>query len=652
MITTSSNSTNYSRSVFSLLIATVALALVFNTANAGEINVARSQLPVALGLYLDHMEDISGELSIDDVQQLRNQWQRSTQDIPTLGFSTSAHWFTVTITGTDLNDMELIATIEAPSVDRFEFYIQQDNGPIESYLAGDTVPISQQALKYRFPVFPFKIGSDTRETRIFIRVTSQSGIEVPIYLSTMQQLIEEEQSEIAFFGGFFIFFLVSLIVCWIIYYFQRDRQFLGYTVFFSGCIVFFLTLTGMGKVWFWGESTELANRLSYTSGAILIASYCLLGQSLNLSGKLRDRLVIILRFIAYAMIPTSLYFLFLPFDYISGGNLQTLLSLGLAISLLVFVMAAFAAAKGSRVAIYLVTTWGILNLAFLSMVIYKFNIAQKSAFSSIIGESLVALAGITLLLSLAEFVKAKNEAFAQVNLEARSKSDFLSNVSKEFLTPVHLILANSKRLMAVNANKLDQPTYQHMSTVIKQSEHLHNLINDLLEMAEIESDSFEPEFELVELNRFLADVKDIMTPAILEKGLTFDIFNSSANLLLETDKSRLQHVLINLLTSAIKCSDQGSIALGYKAVYFKRKLGVEIFVRDSGKGVSDNFKKRMFQEFAHDEDYSESNPTNTGLGMVIVKRIVVKLGGEIQFESAKNSGNEFFVRLPLRINKA
>ncbi len=635
----------------SLLAILCLLGFLNYSAQAGEIHVSQTQLPVTLGLYLDTLEDPSTELTVIDVEQLKNQWRRSAEAIPTLGFSQSAHWFAVTITGDDLSGKELALSIDAPSVDRIEIYIRQDGGTIQQYLTGDTIPFSEQPARHRVPLVPLVIPNGTQQTQVFFRVTSQSGIELPVVLTTMQLVAQGQESQLAFLGGLFTFFLVCFAACSIIYYFQRDRQFLGHTLFFGGAIVFLLTVTGLGKVWFWGESIELSNRLSYASGTVLIASFCLLGQSLNLESKLRDRAVIVLRFITYAMIPTCLYVLFLPFDSITGGNIQFLLWLGLAVATSVFAMAIFAATQGSRVAVYFVMTWGLLILAYLSLLGYKFDIMEKSSVSAVLGETLVGLAGIALLMSLAEFIRSKSDAFAQANLQAKAKSDFLSNVSKEFLTPVHLILANSKRLMAVNASKLDKPTHQHMTTVIKQSEHLHNLINDLLEMAEIESENFEPHFELIEITHFLAEIKEMMTPAILEKGLVLETQFSSSNLLVQSDRSRLQHVLINLLTNAVKFTDKGSILLGYKAVYFKRKLGIEIFIRDTGRGMSDEFKRRMFQEFSHDEDYSESNPTNTGLGMVIVKRIVEKLGGEIQFESVKNTGSEFFIRLPLRTQK-
>lgn len=100
--------------------------------------------------------------------------------------------------------------------------------------------------------------------------------------------------------------------------------------------------------------------------------------------------------------------------------------------------------------------------------------------------------------------------------------------------------------------------------------------------------------------------------------------------------------------NAIKFTDNGEIVIGYKAIYFKRRLGIEIFVRDTGRGMSEEFQQRMFEEFAREHPDSESDPQDTGLGMVIVKRMVEKLGDEVQFDSRRKKGSEFFIRLPLR----
>lgn len=640
----------FAYSLLSVLCITP-LLLLSQTGLGAELNVSRNQLPLVLGQYLDHYEDPSLLLTISDILDSDVPWERSLESIPTLGFSDSAHWFSINITSDDLGGRELVLSTDSPNIDLIQFYIVRSDQSIESYETGDTVPFSRQPAKFRIPVLPFEMSASGDTTQVFIRATSQSGMEIPLTLSTMQELALQQQGQIAFFGGFFVFFILCFCSCWIIYYFLRDTQFLGYTLFFGSSLIFFLTLTGMGKVWFWGESVELSNRLSYVSGATMIISFCLLGQSLNLENPYRGRAVIILRFIAYSMIPTALYFTVLPFEQISGSNLQTVMSLGLFVAIIVFIMAGMATAQGSRVALYLFCTWSLLIIAYVSMLGYKLNIVEKSGPATLIGELLVMLAAIMLLFSLAEFVRSKNQEFALVRAETKAKGDFLRNVSREFLTPVHLILANSKRLLTANSSKLDDSTHEHMTTVIKQSSHLHNLINDLLEMSEIESDSFEPEFELIEITALLNEAKEMMMPAASEKGLSFETDYSSANLLVQTDKSRLQHVLLNLLTNAIKFTNKGKIEIGYKAVYFQRKLGIEIFVSDTGIGMSHEFKQKIFQEFAHENDFSEINPTSTGLGMVIVKRIVEKLGGEITFESVQGNGSEFFIRLPLRVNK-
>ncbi len=350
------------------------------------------------------------------------------------------------------------------------------------------------------------------------------------------------------------------------------------------------------------------------------------------------------------MLPVGLYFLIIPLDLISAENVSLIIYLSSLVTLTVFIMAGVTALQGSRTAMYLFFTCAMMLLALSSFSLYKFNFIERSAVAPIIGQTLIVIAAVMLLLSLAEFVRTKNEEFAQARMETKAKGDFLMNVSREFLTPVHLILANSKRLLAGQSNKLNKSTRQHMSTVIRQSDHLHNLINDLLEMAELESDSFEPEFELVEISHFLSELKGMLLPSAMEKGLDLSTEFASAKLLVQTDKSRLQHALMNILTNAIKFTEKGDIGLGYKAVYFRRRLGIEIFIRDTGRGMSEEFQQRMFQEFAREQPGSEKEPEGTGLGLVIVKRMFEKLGGEISFKSEKDSGSKFFIRLPLRVN--
>lgn len=619
-------------------------------ANSAELNISSSQIPINLGQYLDYLEDPEGELGIEDVRNDEAlNWQRSTQSIPTLGMTRSAFWFHIVISADGISQDDLVLILNDTVIDRVEFYIFHQDQLITETVVGDTIAFSDLTVPYRIPVVPLELAPNGQETNIYFRVTAATGIEIPLSISTIELLTLSQQAPLAFFGAFFAFFFVCLFVSTILYFIYREKQYLNFGIFFAFAITYFLGQSGMGRMWFWGDSEEINSRIMIISVVFILLSSCLIGQSLKFENRYRGSVNLILRYLTFALFPLAIYFLIIPFDQISSDNIRPIAYLEALVVLVVTVMAGITAIQGSRAALYLFFAWLLILLADASMLGYKFEVIERGALAANLGVGLIVVAALLLLGSLAEYVRSKSEEFDQVKLQAKAKGDFLRNVSREFLTPVHLILANSKRLLAAQSNKLDEATRQHMGTVIKQSDHLHNLINDLLEMAELESDNFEPEFELLEMSHFLTEVKDMMLPTAMEKDLVITTEFATANLLVQTDKPRLQHALLNLITNAIKFTEHGSILIGYRALYFRRRLGIEIFIRDTGRGMSKEFQQKLFNEFAREEDASEKNPQGTGLGLVIVRRMVEKLGGEITFQSEKETGSEFFIRLPLRV---
>ena len=651
MIQLPTNSLSRATLLHSLLLAVTLLVLLPSHGVAAELNITQNQLPVNLGPYLDYFEDPDRSYTIEQMTADSIPWQRSTQSIPTLGLSNSAHWFSIVLSGENMLDEDLVLVLDTPVTDRVEFYFLNDDEVVRTSITGDTIPLSELDFPYRIPVVPFEIADAGQYNKIIFRAVSSAGVEIPLTLSTASLLAESQQSELAFNGALVLMFLLSFSISVILFGYSRDMMFFGVALFFGGGGIFLLTQTGLGRIWIWPESAAANTRISLVAACALVASLCLVGRSLHFENRYRDSVNIVLRFLTYAMFPLGLYYLIIPFDQISSDTVVPLMIIGLLGALVVLIMASITAIQGSKAATYLVTSWVLIILAYSSMLLYKFDLFERAASSPFIGKLFVILAGVFLLLSMAELIRSKSDELSDARLETKAKADFLKNVSREFLTPVHLILANSKRLMATQSDSLDDATRQHMTTVIKQSDHLHNLINDLLEMAELESESFEPEFELVEMSQFLGEIKEQMSPSVMEKGLVLNSDFSSTKLLVQTDKSRLQHILINLITNAIKYTEEGSILLAYKAVYFQRRLGIEISIEDTGRGMSEEFQQILFREFAREDEVSEKDPEGTGLGLVIVKRMVEKLGGDISFESQKNEGSRFSIRLPLRVAK-
>ena len=635
----------------SLCFLLALLLLPVSVSYAAELNITQNQLPVNLGPYLDYFEDPEHAYTIEQMTSDSIQWQRSTQTIPTMGMSESAHWFSIVLSGENMLGEDLVLALDTVILDRVEFYFVDGGTVVRTSVAGDTVPLSQLDYPYRFPIVPLEIPGEGQRTKIIFRAVSSVGVEIPLTLTTVSLLAESQQSVLVFDGALLVMFLFCFGITVIVFSYTRDPLFLGVSFFFGAGTVFVLTQTGLGRIWFWPESIGSNTRLSLISAIGMMTSLCLIGRVLQFESRYRDSINIVLRFVSYSMIPLVLYYLIIPFDQISSNNVIPLMVIGLLVVLAVLIMASIAAIQGSKAAIYLVTSWVLIIFAYISLLGFKFEIIERTASSAIIAEALSIAAVVFLLMAMGEFVHSKNHELENARMETKAKGDFLKNVSREFLTPVHLILANSKRLMATHSDGLDDLTRRHMTTVIVQSEHLHKLINDLLEMAELESDSFEPEYELIEISNFLDDIKKIMSTSIMEKGLQLETKFASANLLVQSDRLRLQHILINIITNATKFTEKGSILLAYKAIYFQRRLGIEISIEDTGCGMSEEFQQVLFREFSREDGDNVKDPQGTGLGLVIVKRMVEKLGGELTFESRNNEGSRFHIRLPLRVIK-
>ena len=635
----------------SLCFLLALLLLPVPVSYAAELNITQNQLPVNLGPYLDYFEDPEHAYTIEQMTSDAIQWQRSTQTIPTMGMSESAHWFSIVLSGENMLGEDLVLALDTVILDRVEFYFVDGGTVVRTSVAGDTVPLSQLDYPYRFPIVPLEINEEGQRTKIIFRAVSSVGVEIPLTLTTVSLLAESQQSVLVFDGALLVMFLFCFGITVIVFSYTRDPLFLGVSFFFGAGTVFVLTQTGLGRIWFWPESIGSNTRLSLISAIGMMTSLCLIGRVLQFESRYRDSINIVLRFVSYSMIPLVLYYLIIPFDQISSNNVIPIMVIGLLVVLAVLIMASIAAIQGSKAAIYLVTSWVLIIFAYISLLAFKFEIIERTASSAIIAEALSIAAVVFLLMAMGEFVHSKNDELENARMETKAKGDFLKNVSREFLTPVHLILANSKRLMATHSDGLDDLTRRHMTTVIVQSEHLHKLINDLLEMAELESDSFEPEYELIEISNFLDDIKKIMSTSIMEKGLQLETKFASANLLVQSDRLRLKHILINIITNATKFTEKGSILLAYKAIYFQRRLGIEISIEDTGRGMSEEFQQVLFREFSREDGDNVKDPQGTGLGLVIVKRMVEKLGSELAFESRNNEGSRFHIRLPLRVIK-
>lgn len=243
------------------------------------------------------------------------------------------------------------------------------------------------------------------------------------------------------------------------------------------------------------------------------------------------------------------------------------------------------------------------------------------------------------------------EISQQAALDAtRAKSEFLSNMSHDIRTPMNAIVGMTA-IAAANIEDTDH-VRECLKKITLSGKHLLGLINDILDMSKIESGKMTLNMEQLSLREVMDSIVNIARPQIKAKNQHFDVFIS--NIISEDvycDSVRLSQVLLNLLSNAIKFTpEEGSI----KVTLYEEEspigdthVRVHMIVEDSGIGMSEEFKKRVFESFMREDRQRVHKTEGTGLGMAITKYIVDAMGGTIDVESEQGKGTSFHVTVDM-----
>ena len=229
----------------------------------------------------------------------------------------------------------------------------------------------------------------------------------------------------------------------------------------------------------------------------------------------------------------------------------------------------------------------------------------------------------------------------------RAKREFLFNMSHDIRTPMNAIIGFTS-LAATHIDNREQ-VLDYLKKISTSSQHLLSLINDVLDMSRIESGKVKIEEKAVHLPDLVHDVRSIIQPNISAKRLslfidTMDVENED----IITDPLRLNQILLNILSNAIKFTPTGgmiSIRIAEKNGAPAGRACYEFRIKDNGIGMSEEFQKHIFEEFTREENSTVSGIQGTGLGMSITKNIVDLMGGTIAIESEPGKGSEFIVDL-------
>jgi signal transduction histidine kinase len=220
----------------------------------------------------------------------------------------------------------------------------------------------------------------------------------------------------------------------------------------------------------------------------------------------------------------------------------------------------------------------------------------------------------------------------------------MATMSHELRTPLTSVIGYSDMLLSGVTGELNEKQGQFVESILKNGEHLLNLINDVLDLTKIEAGKLELNLEPVDLRSALLGVLPIVKPRAADKRIKISTFLPTDLPPVQADAAKLNQVLLNLLTNAIKYThESGNVSVEARP---KEEL-VEIWVSDTGIGITQEDIDRIFHRFTQVDSSASRSQGGTGLGLAITKELVELHGGEIKVVSKLGKGSSFVFTLPI-----
>jgi len=226
----------------------------------------------------------------------------------------------------------------------------------------------------------------------------------------------------------------------------------------------------------------------------------------------------------------------------------------------------------------------------------------------------------------------------------RLKSVFLASMSHELRTPLNSIIGFTGIILQGISGEISEEQRKQLTMVKNSASHLLSLINDVLDISKIESGRVEFSLEEFRLDDVVREVVEAFSSALSEKGLELTT-QVPEGITLLSDKRHIKQVLLNLVSNAVKFTNQGSVKV---AARVPEDDNLEVRVIDTGIGIKQEDMEKLFQPFQQIGAPLIKSREGTGLGLYISKRLVVLLGGDISARSEYGRGSEFTFTIPLR----
>ena len=542
-------------------------------------------------------------------------------------------WVRFRIKSADIDTRDWVFEVVYPFVSHLDMFVFQGGELKQRQSTGLDISYAELALQAYTPALPITINPH-EAMDIYIRYQSNTVVLLDLKLFTRDHFIKWSETYYLFQGFYFGCSILMLLMSLSLYVSIKDKSFLYYSMFIASFILWYFLNNGFAHRFVpdfmrfhIANLSEMVSCLTCTTSGLFVSAFL----KLKAYAPALNRVV---RFI----IGFSLFCALLCLTPATHLQLQLMILCGIFSYLFLFVVTFYIWWRGHEFAIYFVvallclcasivymTSATILNIPMPNDTVLLLELSS-------IGEFLCLSA------AMSKHLRNINDERQKVAVENRAKSDFLAKMSHEIRTPMNGVIGMSYLL----EEHLSNETSRHFNHLIQSSgQALLSIINDILDFSKIEAGKMVIESVPVDVSALFENITEVLALQAEQKGLVIECdIADAAPTYIKSDPVRLKQIAINLISNAIKFTDQGTIAV---SVQPHGDGLLQIAVKDSGIGISEENQANLFKEFSQADESTTRKYGGTGLGLSICMQLAKLMGGEIGLESRLGKGSTFWV---------
>jgi len=667
-----------------------------NSVSTQVIDIANELPDNPVGKFTYFYEDIDASLNFEQIKSLKeSRWQLSDRDVPSFGFVQSIIWLRIDLENLSQKQKDFLLSIDNSALDEIRVFLKTNTDSQQSFVMGDSFPFDHRKIDHRHFIIPLEMASNST-ARLYIRVANLGSMQIPVFFRDAGSFAMKEQSLLLGWGMFFGIMLIMSLYNFILFSATGDKSYFLFSLYIVSMLFFQLSLYGLGFQYVWPDFQGINRWMIPVSVAFLYASGCGFMQSFIQIKQFSLLQHVIVKIIMYTALLGAVISPFIPYQY----SMPSLTFVAVPFSTMGVIVSATALYNGLTSARFFLWSWIIFTSFLFILAINKLGIIPRNIISengiqlgsvlSVLFMSVALADRINLdkkqrieankeAMRLEKIASKEHELFLQSEISRKeeelktqqtiitareevllakaqneTKSDFLATMSHEIRTPLHGILGMSDMLFE---SKLDNQQRDYLQVIKSSGSSLLNIINDILDFSKIEAGRMEIEYRIFDLQETCKETLDSFYLLAKDKKMSVrcDISDNMPEFI-KSDSNRLQQILLNLISNAIKFSDGEDVKLRTSIVASTSNENtnssnrpqsasaplIKFEVIDHGIGISAEHQQKLFKSFSQADGSTTRKYGGTGLGLSICKRLVALMGGTIGVESSKGKGSTFW----------